>query len=39
MSFRIQENAMRDIDSLTISLASPDNILTRSYGEVTNRDN
>ena len=35
MSFRIQENAMRDIESLTISLASPDNILTRSYGEVT----
>ena len=35
MSFRIQENAMRDIDSLTISLASPDNILTRSFGEVT----
>ena len=26
---------MRDIDSLTISLASPDNILTRSFGEVT----
>lgn len=35
MSFRIQENAMRDIDSLTISLASPDDILSRSYGEVT----
>lgn len=35
MSFRIQENAMRDIDSITIRLASPDDILTRSYGEVT----
>lgn len=35
MAFRIQENAMRDIESLTISLASPDNILSRSYGEVT----
>ncbi len=35
MAFRIQENAMRDINSITISLASPDDILTRSYGEVT----
>lgn len=35
MAFRIQENAMRDISSITISLASPDDILTRSYGEVT----
>jgi DNA-directed RNA polymerase subunit beta' len=35
MAFRIQENAMRDITSLTISLASPDDILSRSYGEVT----
>ena len=35
MAFRIQENAMRDINSLTISLASPDDILSRSYGEVT----
>ncbi len=35
MAFRIQENAMRDITSITISLASPDDILTRSYGEVT----
>ncbi|HEY6907591.1 MAG TPA: DNA-directed RNA polymerase subunit beta', partial [Ignavibacteriaceae bacterium] len=26
---------MRDISSITISLASPDDILTRSYGEVT----
>ncbi len=35
MPFRIQENAMRDINSITISLASPDDILSRSYGEVT----
>ncbi len=35
MAFRIQENAMRDIVSLTIGLASPDDILSRSYGEVT----
>src|SRR5512146_2563771 len=35
MAFRIQENAMRDISSITISLASSDAILARSYGEVT----
>ena len=35
MAFRVQENAMREIHSLTISLASPDDILSRSYGEVT----
>ncbi len=35
MPFRIQENAMRDINSITIGLASPDDILSRSYGEVT----
>lgn len=35
MAFRAQENAMREIHSLTISLASPDDILSRSYGEVT----
>jgi DNA-directed RNA polymerase subunit beta' len=35
MAFRIQENAMREIRSLTIGLASPDDILSRSYGEVT----
>lgn len=35
MAFRPQENAMKDINSLTISLASPDDILSRSYGEVT----
>lgn len=35
MSFRIQENAMKDIQTLTISLASPDDILSRSFGEVT----
>ena len=35
MPYRIQENAMRDISSITISLASPDDILSRSFGEVT----
>ncbi|HKI78473.1 MAG TPA: DNA-directed RNA polymerase subunit beta' [Ignavibacteriaceae bacterium] len=35
MPYRIQENAMRDINNITISLASPDDILSRSYGEVT----
>ncbi len=35
MAFRVQENAMRDITSITIGLASPDDILSRSYGEVT----
>mgnify|MGYP001442276526 CR=1 FL=1 len=35
MGYRVQENAMRDISSITISLASPDDILSRSYGEVT----
>ena len=35
MAFRVQENAMKDIDSITISLASPDDILSRSHGEIT----
>ncbi len=35
MPYRIQENAMRDINSITIGLASPDDILSRSHGEVT----
>ncbi len=35
MPYRVQENAMKDIASITISLASPDDILSRSYGEVT----
>ena len=35
MPYRVQENAMRDITNITISLASPDDILSRSYGEVT----
>jgi DNA-directed RNA polymerase subunit beta' len=35
MPFRVQENAMRDIHNITISLASPDDVLSRSYGEVT----
>jgi len=35
MPFRVQENAMRDINNIRIGLASPDDILSRSYGEVT----
>jgi DNA-directed RNA polymerase subunit beta' len=35
MPYRVQENAARDINNITISLASPDDILSRSYGEVT----
>ncbi len=35
MPLRVQENAMRDINSIRIGLASPDDILSRSYGEVT----
>jgi len=35
MAYRIQENAMRDITSITIGLASPDDILSKSHGEVT----
>lgn len=35
MAYRQQENAQKDINSITISLASPDDILSRSYGEVT----
>ncbi len=35
MAFRFQENAMKDINSISISLASPDDILSRSHGEVT----
>ncbi|HVO72879.1 MAG TPA: DNA-directed RNA polymerase subunit beta' [Ignavibacteriaceae bacterium] len=35
MPYRVQENAMRDVNSITISLASPDDILSRSHGEVT----
>jgi len=35
MVYRIQEHAMMDIETITISLASPDDILSRSYGEVT----
>jgi len=35
MAFRVQENAMKDINSIIISLASPDDILSRSHGEVT----
>jgi DNA-directed RNA polymerase subunit beta' len=35
MAYRVQENAMKDIANITISLASPDDILSRSFGEVT----
>ena len=35
MPYRVQENAMRDFNSIAIGLASPDDILSRSYGEVT----
>ncbi len=35
MPLRVQENAMRDINNIRIGLASPDDILSRSYGEVT----
>jgi len=35
MSFRIQENQLKEITSITITLASPDDIISRSRGEVT----
>ncbi|MGE5429717.1 MAG: DNA-directed RNA polymerase subunit beta' [Syntrophomonadaceae bacterium] len=35
MPYRIQENAMKSINTITIGLASPDDILSRSHGEVT----
>ncbi|MCK5086590.1 MAG: DNA-directed RNA polymerase subunit beta', partial [Melioribacteraceae bacterium] len=35
MRFRAQESKIKQIDKLTISLASPDDILSRSHGEVT----
>lgn len=35
MSFRSQENVIKDIHKITITLASPDDILARSHGEVT----
>ncbi|VAX23658.1 DNA-directed RNA polymerase beta' subunit [hydrothermal vent metagenome] len=35
MRFRTQESKIKIIDKLTISLASPDDILSRSHGEVT----
>ncbi len=35
MRLRTQEQKVRQIDKLTISLASPDDILSRSHGEVT----
>ncbi|NCQ19053.1 MAG: DNA-directed RNA polymerase subunit beta', partial [Ignavibacteria bacterium] len=35
MSFRNQENTVREITNITITLASPDDILARSHGEIT----
>jgi len=35
MRFKTQETKIKQIDKLTISLASPDDILSRSHGEVT----
>ncbi|MFA6979890.1 MAG: DNA-directed RNA polymerase subunit beta' [Ignavibacteriaceae bacterium] len=35
MSFRNQENTVREITNITITLASPDDILSRSHGEIT----
>ena len=35
MRFKAQENKVKHIEKLTISLASPDDILSRSHGEVT----
>ncbi|MGD8779026.1 MAG: DNA-directed RNA polymerase subunit beta' [Ignavibacteria bacterium] len=35
MRFRAQEQKIKQIEKLTISLASPDDILSRSHGEVT----
>jgi DNA-directed RNA polymerase subunit beta' len=35
MAFKLQENLLKDINSITLSLASPDDILNRSHGEVT----
>jgi len=35
MRFRKQEKPIKQIDKMTVSLASPDDILSRSHGEVT----
>lgn len=35
MAFKVQENLIKDINYITLSLASPDDILNRSNGEVT----
>ncbi len=35
MAFKVQENFIKDINYITLSLASPDDILNRSHGEVT----
>ncbi len=35
MSFRNQENTLKEISNITVTLASPDDILARSHGEIT----
>ena len=35
MRFKSQESRIKNIEKLTISLSSPDHILTRSHGEAT----
>jgi len=35
MSFRNQENTIKEITNITVTLASPDDILARSHGEIT----
>ncbi len=35
MAFKVQESLIKDINHITLSLASPDDILNRSHGEVT----
>jgi len=35
MAFKVQESLIKDINYITLSLASPDDILNRSHGEVT----
>ncbi len=35
MRFRTQETKLKNIEKMTISLASPDDVLSRSHGEVT----
>ncbi|HPI39041.1 MAG TPA: DNA-directed RNA polymerase subunit beta', partial [Ignavibacteriaceae bacterium] len=35
MAYRTQENVIKNITNLTITLASPDDVLARSHGEIT----